>query len=75
MSTYEESAYSEERVTTAAKAAGWDSVEECMADLTSQGSNLSQIAERLELSVQPFWAYWRTWCKNNVKPLRLSEES
>ena len=74
MSTYEESAYSEERVAEAAKAAGWDDIEGCVAELTAEGKSLTQIAERLGLSEQPFWAFWKVWCKDNAKPLRLGED-
>jgi hypothetical protein len=73
VSTYEESAYSPERVAEAAKAAGWDTIEDCVAELTANGLSLTQIAERLKLSGQPFWAYWKVWCKDNAQPLRLGD--
>lgn len=74
MSTYDDSAYSEERVAKAAQAAGWDNIEDCVAELTAEGCNLTQIADRLELSHQPFWAFWKLWCRRNVEPLRLGED-
>lgn len=72
MTTYDDSAYSEQRVAEAVKAAGWDSIEECVAELTAEGLSLTQIAAKLELSEQPFWAFWKVWCKANAPTLRLS---
>ena len=74
MTSYEESAYPEERVIAAVKEAGYDSFKMCVAALSTEGKTLTQIAEALGLNPQRFWAYYQQWCRAHAEPLRLSEE-
>ena len=76
MTSYEESAYSDEQVRDAIRAAGFkkDSVKKVIAKLTTQGHTLTQIAEKLKLNPQRFWAYYQVWCRKNAEPLRLGAD-
>jgi len=75
VTTYEESAYSEGYVNEAVKTAGFPDFKACVAQLSTEGYNLTQIAEKLSLNPQRFWSYYQRWCRANVEPLRLSEDA
>ena len=72
--TYEDSAYTPAEVTAAYKAAGYTSFKQCVADCTTRGLTLTQIAEKLGLIPARFWAYYSLWCRENAEPLRLGPE-
>ena len=74
MTTYEESAYSEGYVVEAVATAGYADFKSCVAELSTEGYNLTQIAEHLGLNPQRFWSYYQGWCRAHVEPLRLSED-
>lgn len=76
MSTYSENAYSAAEVAAAMKAAGFrGSFRHVVAKLSTKGMTLTAIAEKLGLNPQRFWAYYRQWCRDNIQPLRLNEET
>lgn len=74
MTSYAESAYTEEQISKALKAAGYADFKSCVAALSTKGMTLTQIAEELGLNPQRFWAYYQGWCRDHAEPLRLSEE-
>ena len=74
LTSYAESAYSEDAVNEAVARAGYDSFKRAVADLSTQGMTLTQIAQKLGLNPQRFWAYYQTWCRDHAEPLRLSED-
>lgn len=72
MSSYEASAYTDEQVTGAMRGAGFrGGVKATVAKLTTEGLTLTQIAEKLQLNPQRFWAYYQVWCRTHAEPLRL----
>lgn len=74
MSSYEESAYTDEQVLTAMRAAGYRAgIKKTVAKLTTEGRTLTQIAEMLKLNPQRFWAFYQVWCRENAEPLRLGD--
>ncbi len=74
MTSYAESAYSEEEMKAAVKKAGYPSFKRCVAELSTQNYSLTEIAVKLGLNAQRFWAYYTTWCGENAEPLRLGDD-
>lgn len=72
---YEDSAYSDEEVREAYRARGYPTFSRCIAEGTTKGLTLTQIAEELGLNPPRFWAYYSVWAKRYLKPLRLGPES
>lgn len=75
MTSYSESAYSDDDVLLAVQGVGYDSVKDCIASLSTKGYTLTNIARHLSLNPQRFWAYYQAWCQKHAEPLRLNEES
>ena len=71
--TYAECAYPRAEITAAVKAAGYKNFKRCVAELTMLGFTLTDIAKKLGLSPQRFWAYYQQWCLRHAKPLCLED--
>jgi len=74
MTTYAENAYSPDYVNEAVKKAGYPSFKRCVAELTTLGNTLTDIAKKLGLNPQRLWAYYQQWCRDHAEPLRLGEQ-
>lgn len=73
MTSYAELAYSDERVREAVKEAGYSSFKRCVAEHTTLGYNLTDVANALGLSVPRLCSYYQQWCIKHAEPLRLGE--
>ena len=71
--TYAECAYLKEQINAAVRAAGYKSFKRCVAELTTLGFTLTDIAKKLALNPQRFWAYYQQWCLSHAEPLRLGD--
>jgi hypothetical protein len=71
--TYLQSAFSDDQVDEIVAEAGYSSFQEMVAKLSSEGLSLQQMAERLDVSVQPFTAYHAKWMRYNAQPLNLED--
>lgn len=74
MTTYAESAYSDREMKAAVKVAGYPSFKRCVAELSTTGHSLTEIAAELGLNAQRFCAYYANWCHANAEPLRLGDD-
>lgn len=75
MTSYEASAYTEQQVLEAMQKAGHASgVRRTIAELSTRGLTLTDIAQHLGLNPQRFWAYYQVWCRENAEPLRLNPD-
>lgn len=76
MTTYSESAYSDDDIGDALEQAGYprDAFKRYVAERTTEGRTLTDIAEGLGLHPPRFWAYYQQWCGEHAEPLRLGVE-
>lgn len=74
MTTYADIAYDDETVEAAVREAGFKSFRRCVAEMTTLGHTLTDIAETLKLSPPRLWAYYQQWCRDHAEPLRLGVE-
>jgi hypothetical protein len=68
-----EGALTTRQVNKAVKAAGYPNFRRCVAELTTLGCTLTDIAKKLDLNSKRFWAYYQRWCCKHARPLRLGE--
>jgi len=73
MTTYSDTAYDDDTIGDALFAEGFkrDDFQLCIAQFTTEGLTLTDIAKRLGLIPSRFWAYYQVWCLINAEPLRL----
>lgn len=73
MTTYSETAYSDDEINDALASAGFDCLKDCVAHYTAEGKTLTDIAAALDLKPPRFWSYYQQWCVDHAEPLRLGE--
>jgi hypothetical protein len=80
VTSYSDTAYSDDEIAAALKAAGYvgdagDALKRCVAESTTAGKTLTDLAESLGLSAPRFWAYYQQWCRDHAEPLRLGDDN
>jgi hypothetical protein len=66
--------YTTRQINKAVRAAEFDSLRVCVAELSTKGFTLTKIAKQLGLNPRRFSAYYYQWCRDHAEALRLSEE-
>ena len=75
MTSYSDTAYNDDHIADALEGAGYgrDEFKLCVAQHTTKGETLTDIAEKLGLNPPRFWAYYQQWCLDHAEPLRLGD--